>query len=271
MAANPTTSPAEQPPLESPLPREVLTELYASMLKARLLARRRGTPSFAEALVAVALQNADKEDVIVAARPDPVLEVLRGAELSTIARPRLKNSDNDVDQSKVLVAGEDAAAGVAAGIALALKRKGSNSLVLAFMEGSRARGQSWEQATAFASHHRSPVVYVADWTGGRQSRAQKAGVEPWPFPHIAVDGRDVIAVYRVTKEAIAAARRGHGPTMVDGINFLAPGSRGRDERDPILPFRGYLKRHNAWSDKWNKRLEERLKDEVSAKPPKKKA
>jgi TPP-dependent pyruvate/acetoin dehydrogenase alpha subunit len=74
----------------------------------------------------------------------------------------------------------------------------------------------------------------------------------------------VIAVYRVTKEAISAARRGHGPTLVDCVNYLAPGRRGRDERDPLLTFRGYLERHNLWSDFWYSELHSKYKQEVAA-------
>lgn len=85
------------------------------------------------------------------------------------------------------------------------------------------------------------------------------------MPTIAVDGRDVIAVYRVTKEAISAARKGHGPTLVDCVNFLAPGSRGKDTRDPVASFRGYLKRHNAWSNDYES-IEENLRRELGSSP-----
>jgi TPP-dependent pyruvate/acetoin dehydrogenase alpha subunit len=81
------------------------------------------------------------------------------------------------------------------------------------------------------------------------------------MPTIAVDGRDVIAVYRVIKEAISSARKGHGPTLVDCVNFVTPGTRGKDERDPVSSFRGYLKRHNAWSDDYLA-IEESLRKEL---------
>jgi TPP-dependent pyruvate/acetoin dehydrogenase alpha subunit len=71
----------------------------------------------------------------------------------------------------------------------------------------------------------------------------------------------VIAVYRVTKEAVSSARKGHGPTLIDCVNFLAPGTRGKDDRDPVTTFRGYLKRHNAWSDDFLA-TEESLRKEI---------
>jgi TPP-dependent pyruvate/acetoin dehydrogenase alpha subunit len=254
------------PLLESPLPREVLSSLYAAMLKARLLSKRLRTASFAEAVVAGALQDTDADDVVVSATADPVLEVLRGAELSSVIGPKLaakSKTDHAPVVSNIVVAGSMASAGIAAGLAFALKRQQSSSLVLAFLPGNLTRGPAWEQATEFAATHRLPIIFIADWTDSRNSRPHDGpALSHWPFPTISVDGRDVIAVFRVTKEAISAARRGHGPTLVDGINFLAPGKRGRDERDPVDSFRGYLKRHNAWSEEWASDLESQLNQEI---------
>jgi hypothetical protein len=47
-----------------------------------------------------------------------------------------------------------------------------------------------------------------------------------------VDGNDVVAVYRVASEAIAHARNGHGPTVID-CRLSGPG-------DPIENMLRYL-------------------------------
>ena len=267
MNAEPSAPTASQPALESPLPREVLTHLYATMLRSRMLAKRLRSASYAEAILAGVLENAEPDDVILSARPDPVLEVLRGSELASVGGPKLTPRSKTITspaESKIVAANSDVAAGVAAGMALALRRTQAPSLVLAFLPGKFTRGSAWKHATEFASAHHAPVIFIADWTDSRSSRPHDGhSLSHWPFPNITVDGRDVIAVYRVTKEAIAAARRGHGPTLIDGINFLAPGKRGRDERDAIASFRGYLKRHDAWSDDWSRELEERLRQEIA--------
>jgi TPP-dependent pyruvate/acetoin dehydrogenase alpha subunit len=151
-------------------------------------------------------------------------------------------------------------------MALSSKRSQSSALVVAVIAGKVARGTAWEQATEFAATNRLPVVFVVDCTQGSSPGKQDGrDMSHWPFPKIAVDGRDVIAVYRVTKEATTAARRGRGPTLVECVNFVAPGRRGKDERDPLASFRGYLKRHNVWSDESYAALEAALSREITGR------
>lgn len=266
MATEPTTVNAPTPMLESPLPREVLAHLYGSMMKAQLLEKRlRKAAHTSEAILSGALQNAQAEDVIVSAQPHPVLEALLGADVSLLLRPKLetkKKTDMQAMDSKIVVAGPETAPAVAAGLGLALKRAQASGIAILILPGKNTKGAAWNQATTFAAEQRVPLVIIADWTESRTSRSHEGrDLSHWPFPTIAVDGRDVIGVYRVTKEAISSARKGHGPTLVDCVNFVAPGSRGKDGRDPLNSFRGYLKRHNAWSDEYNT-LEANLSREI---------
>ncbi|MGZ4816051.1 MAG: thiamine pyrophosphate-dependent enzyme [Terriglobales bacterium] len=257
------TEPSNQPAPEVPLSREVLTDLFSIMLKARFLAKRfRTSVHTRESILAGTLQNVSDRDLIVSASSNPILEALRGDNLPTLVRK--KKDPEPPAQSHVIVPPGDAVASFAAGLAIATCRGASDAAVIVFTPGQKTRGSVFEQATKYAAEHRVPLVIVADWTASRTSSRNHDGatLSHWPFPTIAVDGRDVIAVYRVTKEAINAARRGHGPTLVDCVNFLAPGSRGRDQRDPLLAFRGYLQRHNAWSDEWYAELEANLKREL---------
>lgn len=252
------------PVLEVPLSHEVLNQIYATMFRSRLLFQH--TPKgvhINEAIFAGALQNTEADDLIVTATSLPVLEILRGADLSSSLG---KNVAAPGPANNVVVAEPETFTGVAAGLALATRRAGSSSVVVVFASGKATRGRAFESASHFASNRRLPMVVIADWTDSRRSARSHDGkhLSRWPFPTIAVDGRDPIAVYRVTKEAISAARRGHGPTLVDCVNFLAPGSRGRDQRDSLLSFRGYLQRHDAWSDLWHSELEAKYQQEITA-------
>jgi len=265
MATTPTS--IDTPVLESPLPAEVLHHLYASMLKARLLSRRlRNAKQTVEAVWSATLQNLEEADLIVADCANPVLEVLRGADLTAFTGPKLtarSNGDMPIPEPKIVFPGADSTAAVAAGLALAQKKSQAPGIVVAIVSGKITKGSIWNQVLRFAGENRLPMLFIADWTDFRTSRGHEGkDLSHWPCPTIAVDGRDVIAVYRVTKEATSAARRGYGPTLIDCINFLAPGTRGRDTRDPITSFRGYLKRHNAWSDEWASGLESDLKNEL---------
>lgn len=252
-----------QPPLEAPLPQEVLHHLYSTMLRARMLAQRlRVNDPLGEAMVSGALQDAELRDVIVSAEANPVLEVLRGAELTRFLGNKIEGVP--LSAANVVAANAGSLAGIAAGMAIASVRSGSDAVVLAFAAGRATGGAAFGEATAFAAKNRLPIIFLVDWTRMRSSSRNHDGRElsHWPLPTIAVDGRDVIAVYRVTKEAIGAARRGHGPTLVDCVNFLAPGGRGRDERDPLAAYRGYLQRHNAWSDLWHSDLLAQYQQEI---------
>ncbi len=257
------------PMLESPLPREVLGEMYRSMVRARLLEQRiRIAPHTSEALLAGALPNIEANDVIVTTQRHPVLEILSGAEVSSFLKPQPAKSKRDgltgIEEERVVSAGVQSALAVAAGLSLAQKRASSSAITLVILPGKSTKGAAWEEAKLFAAERRTPLVVIADWTEGRSGRSHEGrDLSHWPMPNIAVDGRDVIAVYRVTKEAVSAARKGHGPTLIDCVNFLAPGSRGKDTRDPVASFRGYLKRHNAWSDDYLS-MEENLRQELGA-------
>jgi hypothetical protein len=248
--------------MELPLSHEVLKDLFATMLKARLLSKRfRGATQTSESMLAGTLKNVSDTDLVVSAAPHPVLEALRGPNFPSLVRTQQETEP----RSHVIVPPRDATASFAAGLALANHRNGSNAAVVVFTPGQKTRGSIFREATQFAAEQRLPLLIVADWTGSRTSSRNhdSATLSLWPFPTIAVDGRDVIAVYRVTKEALSAARRGHGPTLVDCVNFLAPGKRGRDQRDPLLTFRGYLQRHNAWSEDWHAELQAHLKRELA--------
>jgi 2-oxoisovalerate dehydrogenase E1 component alpha subunit len=110
-----------------------------------------------------------------------------------------------------------------------------------------------------------PVANVAD-------RAAAFGL-----PGVVVDGNDVLAVYRVMSEAVARARAGRGPTLVEAKTYrITPHSsddddrsyRTRDEveqwkkRDPIVRFRQYLDEAGLLDRARQAELEARAQAEV---------
>jgi Dehydrogenase E1 component len=258
MPAQPATQTASSEPIvEVPLGHAMLRQLYATMLKSRMFASQHRNSTTAEALIAGTLANLEKEDVVVTSAPASTLENL-GATAN----------GNEPQKMTIVPAAEEVAVGIAAGVAAGLKLSGSSAVAVAIVPGKSTSGKSAQHVLEFTKQYAGvPMVLIADWTSSRTSARNHDGqaLSCWPVPTIAVDGRDVIAVYRVTKEAISAARRGHGPTLVDCVNFLAPGTRGRDQRDPLVSFQRYLERHNAWSEEWYRELNALLQSET-AKP-----
>jgi TPP-dependent pyruvate/acetoin dehydrogenase alpha subunit len=77
----------------------------------------------------------------------------------------------------------------------------------------------------------------------RQTRVEEIAAQACGFPAIPVDGGDVMAVYRVATEAIAHARKGNGPTLIE---CRAERSKAHD---PILKMEAYLTRKCLFSEK----------------------
>jgi 2-oxoisovalerate dehydrogenase E1 component alpha subunit len=152
----------------------------------------------------------------------------------------------------------------AAGIAFAIKLRGDDRVALTCIgEGSTSQGE-WYEGLNWAAVHKLPFiclvqnnVYAISVPMDKQMAVPNVADRAAAFgmPGVVVDGNDVLAVYRVMKEAVERARAGGGPTLVEAKTYrVVPHSsddddrsyRSRDEveqwkkRDPILQFRSYL-------------------------------
>ena len=113
----------------------------------------------------------------------------------------------------------------AVGIALAAKIRKTGQVAMASMgEGSSNQGDVHEGLN-FAAIHKLPFIFVVENNGyaisvpaamqvsvdGRRgSRAAGYGI-----PGVVVDGSDVLACYAAAREAVARARAGDGPTLIE--------------------------------------------------------
>jgi TPP-dependent pyruvate/acetoin dehydrogenase alpha subunit len=102
----------------------------------------------------------------------------------------------------------------------AIAKQGSRSVTLLFSDGKQTSKASWQKALDLAAAQNLPMVFVSlNHEDDRQRptealpvRGKKKG---YALPSIRVDGNDVVAVFRVASEAIARARKGHGPTIIE--------------------------------------------------------
>ncbi|HET9411066.1 MAG TPA: thiamine pyrophosphate-dependent dehydrogenase E1 component subunit alpha, partial [Candidatus Dormibacteraeota bacterium] len=112
----------------------------------------------------------------------------------------------------------------AAGIAYAAKLRGEGSVTLCtFGDGATSQG-AFHEGVNFAATHRLPVVFVCENNSYAISvpiRLQMANpniadrAAGYGIPGVTVDGTDVPASFAACKEAVARARRGEGPTLID--------------------------------------------------------
>jgi pyruvate dehydrogenase E1 component alpha subunit len=93
------------------------------------------------------------------------------------------------------------------------------------------------------------------------------------FDGVAINGNDVLAVYQATQGALARARSGDGPTLIECKTYRWHGHSEHDKafyrtdeelamwksRDPIPTFTTYLQTRNVLTDDKLKAIEERVK------------
>jgi 2-oxoisovalerate dehydrogenase E1 component alpha subunit len=112
----------------------------------------------------------------------------------------------------------------AAGIAYAARLKGEKTVILCtFGDGATSEGE-FHEGVNFAAVHQLPVVFVCENNSYAISvpiRLQMKNpniadrAAGYGIPGVTVDGTDVPACYEACREAVARARKGEGPTLID--------------------------------------------------------
>ncbi len=132
----------------------------------------------------------------------------------------------------------------AVGIALAARIRGTDQVAMTFMgEGSSNQGDVHEGLN-FAAIHRLPFVFVVENNGYAISVPSSlelalpdvaARASGYGIPGIVVDGSDVLACYRVAREAVARARRGEGPTLIEAKVLRLTAHSSDDQQTKYRP------------------------------------
>jgi 2-oxoisovalerate dehydrogenase E1 component alpha subunit len=112
----------------------------------------------------------------------------------------------------------------AVGVAQAFKYRGEDKVVVASVgEGGTSEGD-WHEGLNWAAIHQLPVIFLVENNAFAISvpQALQMAVEHvsdraagYGMPGQSVDGGDVLAVYRAASEAVARARGGGGPTLLE--------------------------------------------------------
>ncbi len=176
----------------------------------------------------------------------------------------------------------------AAGVAYAFKlRKEPRVAVCLFGDGATSKGDVWE-AMNFAGVHKLPLLFVANnnqWAisvplklqTASQTLAQKAIAAG--FIGEQVDGNDVIAVRAAAEEAIAQARAGGGPRLIEALTYRLSDHTTADDaaryrppeevqarwkEEPIARLRAYLVSQKAWGKAQEEELATECQKEIEA-------
>ena len=152
----------------------------------------------------------------------------------------------------------------AMGAAWAAKIKGDPVVVMGYMGDGATSATDFHAALTIGAVHKVPCVFFCQNNQfaisvpfAKQTASDGIAIKAkaYGMPGVAVDGNDVLAVYRVTREAVDRARSGGGPTLIEAITYRLEGhsssddpTRYRDEsvtaewarKDPIERFRRWL-------------------------------
>jgi pyruvate dehydrogenase E1 component alpha subunit len=198
-----------------------------------------------------------------------IASLIKGTPLRVIlARTRANQVNNGGGKtvSPARDAGASMKRSMATGVALAQEMKGRGAVTLMFCIGDGGTLAFDPDAMALAARQKLPMVCLVESSFGTSSESlalsATAGDDSTYYPRIAVDGCDVVAVFRVTQEAIRRAREGHGPALIECVtsrtNGLAENAGHREPGNalqaPLLFMEQYLRRRDLWSDEWSRLL-----------------
>jgi pyruvate dehydrogenase E1 component alpha subunit len=118
----------------------------------------------------------------------------------------------------------------AVGLAWGARLKGEDRVAIAYFgDGANSEGAFHEGAT-FAGVLKTPAILFCNnnqWAISTPLEAQTAAptladkAVGYGMPGVRVDGGDVLAVYDATREAVARARAGEGPTFIEAVTYRA--------------------------------------------------
>ncbi len=285
-----------QAPFELELSPETLRELYHHLVLARLLDERLGrlqrmgktsfvAPSSGHEAAQIGLAHAMKPGFdwffpyyrdlgAVLALGVPLREIF-AQHLATQADPnkgRQMPAHPGSAALNVFTAASPIASHVppAVGAAISMKLQNTGQVtVVSFGDGATSEGD-FHAAINFAGVQGAPIVFVCqnnryaisvDYRKQTASESIAIKAQAYGMPGYTVDGMDALASLFVMQEAIAHARDGRGPVLVELLVYRYGGHSSSDDashyrsseeveawwqRDPLPRFRGLLESRGLW-------------------------
>lgn len=180
---------------------------------------------------------------------------------------------------------------LATGAGLSAQVRGTDQVSLCFFGDGATNQGTFAESVNMAAIWKLPVIYFCENNGyavttsvekshGQPDIARRA--DGYGIPGVAVDGQDLEAVYATTAEAVARARDGDGPTLIEArtyrfdehSNRLAIPieyrtkeeiAHHRENRDPITLYRAVLAERGLRSecDAIDAEVEEAIEEAVA--------
>jgi len=174
---------------------------------------------------------------------------------------------------------------IAGGAALSAKMRGTGQVVICFLGDGATNTTRFHEGVNLASIWKLPVVYIIEnnmygestpisYACNIPNLADRAAA--YGIPGKTVDGNDVLAVYEAAGEAVARARKGEGPTLVECKTYRWRGHFEGDmqtyktkeeveewvKKDPIPRFRKQLIEKGVLTEKDVDKIDQEINEEI---------
>jgi pyruvate dehydrogenase E1 component alpha subunit len=229
-----------------------------------------------EAMQAGAVYALDGEDWIFPSYRESAIGILRGMPAATVLSWWRGHPAGWWNPLELKVASICVPIGTqiphAAGLAWGKRLRGESACALVFFgDGATSEG-SFHEGANFAAVMRTPLILFCNnnyWAISTplsaQTRAETLAAKAagYGMPGIRVDGLDVLAVYEATRDAVARARDGEGPSFIEAVSYRAAPHATADDprayidqervveerrRECVGRYEGYLRRAGLLTD-----------------------
>jgi pyruvate dehydrogenase E1 component alpha subunit len=193
----------------------------------------------------------------------------------------------DIDKGMLGANGIVGAGGpLACGSGLTTQVLGTDEVTICFFGDGASEQGTIHESINLAAIWKLPIVFVCEnnlYAVSTPSSYHCAAGEicaraaAYDIPGVAIDGTDVFAVYETSGEAIARARRGQGPSLIEARAFRYYGHfvgdpqtyktkeemEGYKAQDPIILFRRRVQEHDLISNAELAKIDDWAKEAVA--------
>lgn len=133
---------------------------------------------------------------------------------------------------------------IVTGAGLAAQIEGKGRVAVAFFGDGASNAGPFHESLNIAAAWKLPMLYVCEnnlWAAQTQNSATVGAPDVggraagYGIPGVIVDGNDVVAVYKAASDAVARARAGEGPTLIECKTYRWGAHTERPEQPDLRP------------------------------------
>ncbi len=174
---------------------------------------------------------------------------------------------------------------IAAGAALSSRLLGLDRVTVSFFGDGGANIGPFHESLNFAAIWKLPVIFVCENNlYAISTKFEQATAVPnvadraaaYNFPGVVANGNDVVGMYTKVSEAVARARMGGGPTLIEAKTYRFEGHNMGDPQnyrskeevekwrkiDPILRFEEYMRARSLGNDDGFQHIMAEIQEEI---------